>query len=107
MNPSDFTDHPYNSICRKCECETVARNIMAILERHGNKWKLLTWEEYERQRIEDGDFTLSEKSYFDRVVKYCQSAGDAITFSPEWAKVAYKIAETMLNQSKIKKDYEK
>ena len=62
----------------------VARNIMTILARTGNTWRELTWEEYKQEREKDGNFTMCEQSFFDRVKGYCVSAETARLFSPEW-----------------------
>lgn len=87
MKPSDFKrQHPYGSVLRKSECETVARNIMIILTRTGDAFRDLTWEEYEAERKKDGKFHGSEKGYFDIVKPYCASADTAIAFCPNWHK---------------------
>lgn len=88
MNPEDFTVQPMNSIRRKSEAETVARNIMVILARNGNKWRLLGWNEYETERRKDGDFTMSEQSYFDAVYIHTETEQAARRFSPVWQNVA-------------------
>ena len=85
--PSDFLSHPYDSVFKKNETETVARNIMAILSRTGNDWRNLSWDEYKSIRFVDGNFTESEKKYFDLVVGYCVSEYDARAFSPNWESV--------------------
>lgn len=86
QTPGNFTKHPYNSITHKSECETVARNIMVILSRTGNTFRVLDWNEYKAERLKDGNFTESEKTYFDRVVDYCATVESAMKFSPGWAK---------------------
>ena len=84
--PSDFTKNPMDSVARKSEAETVARNIMVILKRTGNEWRRLGWEEYKTERLEDGGFSESEWGYFDEVVGYCISPETAVLFSPVWAE---------------------
>jgi len=84
MNPSDFTRSPFDSVLKNRESETVARNIMVILSRTGNEFRLLPWEEYKQERIKDGNFTESEKQYFDRVAGFCVSAESAKAFCPSW-----------------------
>lgn len=84
MNPSDFTKHPYESVLKNNESETVARNIMVILSRTGNQFRLLSWEEYKQERLKDGNFTESEKQYFDRVVGFCVAAESAKAFCKNW-----------------------
>lgn len=84
-NPSNFTKHPYDSSSRNYESETVARNIMVILARTGNKFRLLDWHEYKKERLKDGNFTESEKTYFDLVAGICAQEESAKNFSPNWA----------------------
>mgnify|MGYP006935488746 FL=1 len=85
MKPSNFTKTPFNSVLKKSEFETVARNIMVILSRSGNEFRLLSWDEYKEHRIKDGNFTESERQYFDRVVGFCVAAESAMAFCPTWA----------------------
>jgi len=82
--PKDFTDKPTNSILQKSETETIARNIMVILERTGNTFRPISWGEYKEERRKDGNFTESELKYFNAVSPYCQSQKIAELFSPAW-----------------------
>ncbi len=82
--PSNFTSHPFSSVLRKSEAETIARNIMVILKRTGDKFRELTWDEYKTEREKDGKFSNGEKSYFDQVIGYCKSAETAKLFSKAW-----------------------
>jgi len=84
MKPSNFMEHPFSSVLKNNESETIARNIMVILERTGDAFRELTWDEYKEQRFNDGNFSERERSYFDKVVGYCVSAQTAILFSPTW-----------------------
>lgn len=84
--PSAFTRKPWDCIFQKSEYETIACNIMVILERTGDEFRPLEWEEYKTKRLKDGNFTMNEKQYFDKVVFYCQSAENAEQFSNEWKK---------------------
>ena len=84
--PSNFTSTPYGSVLKKSECETIARNIMVILSRTGDKWRVLSWDEYKAERLKDGNFTESEKAYFDQVAGFCVAAESAEAFSPGWFK---------------------
>jgi hypothetical protein len=43
MKPSNLKNHPYDSRLQNNESETVARNIMVILSRTGNEFRLLSW----------------------------------------------------------------
>jgi len=76
--------HPWGSVLQNSESETVAKNIMVILERTGNKFRKLTWDEYKSERQKDSNFTEGEKHYFDKVIGYCKSADTAKLFSKEW-----------------------
>lgn len=84
MKPSNFTGYPWGSILQKSECETIARNIMLILKRTGDKFRPLTFDEYKSERLKDGNFTESEKRYFDKVIDYCKSADTAKVFCEGW-----------------------
>ncbi len=84
MKPSDFTNFPMGSIEQKCESETVAQDIMIILERTGNKFRKLGWREYKRERLNDNDFYDGEKPFFNIVVSHCTSASKAKLFSKAW-----------------------
>lgn len=86
MLPSNFKKHPYNSVMNKSEAETIARNIMVILSRTGDKFRQLSWDEYKTERLKDGDFTEREKAYFDKVVSRCSSVETALHFSPTWGE---------------------
>lgn len=84
--PSNFMSKPFGSVLKKSECETVARNIMVILSRTGDTWRVLSWDEYKLERMKDGNFTESEKVYFDQVYGFCVAAESAEAFSPGWFK---------------------
>jgi len=84
--PSNFLSNPMGSVLRKSEHETIARNIMVILERTGNIFRELTWDEYKKERKKDGNFSEGEKSYFDDVIIYCKSADTAKCFCKDWYK---------------------
>lgn len=66
------------------ESETVARNIMVILSRTGNNFRLLGWEEYKQHRMNDGNFSDVEKEYFDKVAGFCVAEESALAFSENW-----------------------
>ena len=85
--PSDFSTHPWNSVINKIEYEVVARNVMTILERTQNKFRVLTWTEYKKERLKDGNFSETEKGYFKRVIPYCSSPEFARDFCPSWSEV--------------------
>lgn len=86
LRPSDFTDFPYNSILQKIEPETIAQNVMVMLESLGNVFRKLTWEEYRARRlVGNGIWSSShDEFWFEEVISYCKSANAAILFSPEW-----------------------
>ena len=72
------------SVLGKSEYETVAQNIMNILKRTRDKFRKLTWEEYKKERLKDGNFSEEEKKFFDQSEVYCQSADNAKKFSKDW-----------------------
>lgn len=84
LKPSDFTKYPWSSVLQNMQSEVIAHNIMIILNRKGNEFKDLTWEEYKEERIKDGNFSEEEKSYFNNTIPYCKSAQTASLFSKEW-----------------------
>lgn len=86
MQPQDFTKHPYNSALGKSEPEVVARNIMVILSKTGNTFRLLAWDEYKEHRLKDGNFSEIEKSYFERVAGFCTTEAAALSFCPTWSE---------------------
>lgn len=85
MEPSNFLTHPWNSVYGNAETETIAHNIMAILSRTGDTFRLISWSEYKAERLKDVDFSEAEKGYFEEVISYCLSAERAASFSPTWA----------------------
>jgi hypothetical protein len=84
MKPSDFLEHPYDSVLKNNECEIVARNIMVILFKTGNKFRNLKFQEYKNVRLKDGNFSENENILFDKVIGYCVSTETARLFSPVW-----------------------
>jgi len=84
MKPSNYVGYPWSSILQKSECETIAQNIMIILKRTGNKFRDLPWSEYASERKKDGNFTESEKQYFDKVIDFCKSGDTAKLFCSGW-----------------------
>mgnify|MGYP006908356553 CR=1 FL=1 len=87
LKPSDFLDRPFDSVLKKLEAEIVARNIMAIMNRTGNNWRRLSWDEYVSERKKDGNFALSEKEYFENVIEFCTTPENAILFSRHWGRI--------------------
>ncbi len=86
LKPSNFTSTPFDSVLKKSEAETVARNVMVILKRTGDEFRLLSWEEYRQERMKDGSFTESEKTYFEQVAGFCTTAAAAQAFCAGWAR---------------------
>ena len=82
--PADFCVFPWASVTGNSESETIAKNIMTILSRTGNVFRPLTWDEYKVERLKDGNFTESEKKYFDKVIKFCFSPETARLFCQDW-----------------------
>lgn len=86
LQPKNFLSHPYNSVMNNSEHETVARNIMVLLDRTGGVFRPLSWEEYKAERQKDGNFSEAEKYYFDRVAGFCVAAESAMAFCPGWCR---------------------
>lgn len=85
MKPSFFSSkYPWSCVFNQSEYETVAKNIMTILKRTGDKFRELSYDEYEKERLKDGNYSSGEKKYFDEVIKYCKSADTAKCFSKSW-----------------------
>jgi hypothetical protein len=85
LKPSDFAKiYPMNSVYNKSEHETIARNIMLILSRTGNKFRHLSWQEYKKERLKDNNFSDLEKYYFDNVLRWCVGPKNAKQFSNSW-----------------------
>ena len=85
--PSDFLQHPFNSILKDLKYERAARNVMVILARTSDAWRDLSWEEYVKEHQKDVDelsLILAEKGYFDIVTPFCKTAELAKKFCPTW-----------------------
>lgn len=88
MKPADYAHvSTMGSVSGKSETETVARNIMVILARTGNVFRPLSWDEYRKERMLDGNFSEKERAHFDCAAKYCESSETAALFCPDWEKV--------------------
>jgi hypothetical protein len=86
-NPSDYAgNRPYDSIFQNAETETIIKNILVILERTGDIWRALSWEEYETERLKDGNFTGTEKAYFDKVIDYIHPERICV-ISPKYKRI--------------------
>jgi hypothetical protein len=86
IKPSHLVQtYPFASIFSKSEYETIALNIIKILSNTGDEWRTLDWFEYLNIRHKDGNFTMAEKYYFDRVITYTTSPEQAAKFSEDWA----------------------
>lgn len=93
LSPEDFTSFPDTSVANDFKKEQVAQNIMIILARTGNKFRLLSWEEYRKGMMEEsamGDivFSESDRPHFEDVKMYCKSASDALRFCKTWTNRA-------------------
>lgn len=85
LRPSDLAGRvPYDSELGKANYEFIADNIMIILYRTYNVFRPLSWEEYKKERLKDGEFTESEKKYFDAVIDWCTTPEKARRFSKNW-----------------------
>jgi hypothetical protein len=85
MKPNDIKNiNPMNSIFRKVEYETIAQNIAIILSRTKNKFQIISWEFYKKERLKDRNFSEIENKYFDAVIKYFKSEDTIRLFSQYW-----------------------
>ncbi len=81
-----FTLYPIDSVIQNGESEIVALNIIKILKRSGDKFRELSWPEYEAERKKDGGFSENEKDYFYNVQYLCKGLKkDIVGFSSVWA----------------------
>jgi hypothetical protein len=85
MKPSDIcTIFPLGSITKNSESEILALNIINILARTGDKWRLLTFDEYFKERNLDGKYEAEERDLFEKVVHYTISPLRASSFCKAW-----------------------
>ena len=86
--PSAFAGtFPFSSVLQDTQSEVVAKNIMVILSRTKNKFRSLSWKEYEAERKKDKEFTGREKEYFKKVQFYTKTAEAARCFSKSWRDI--------------------
>lgn len=92
MQPLDYASvRPFDSVMKNAECEIVARNILTIIGRGNNEWGgVISWEEYKTERLKDGNFTESEKEYFDKVFGFMTSEESVKAFAPNWRELSEK-----------------
>lgn len=86
MKPSNYTSFPWDSVSQNTETEIVAQNIMKILKRTGDTFRILSWEEYKEERMKDGNFSENECGYFLNVRMWCISSERADDFCKDWRK---------------------
>jgi hypothetical protein len=78
---------PFSSAVQNTESEVIAKNIMVILSRTGDKFRSLSWKEYKAERLKDGNFTEGEKEYFKKIKFYTVTAESARCFSKSWREL--------------------
>lgn len=76
--------HPFDSILQKAESEIIAKNIIVIQSRIDNKFQLIDWDIYYFHRMQDGNFSESEKKYFDIISPLLTNEKDVRKFSKAW-----------------------
>jgi len=84
FRPSNFREFPYESILKKVEPETVAANIMLILQRTGDTFRELSWDEYKVELKKDTQ-TPGPRGDFSKVKDYCFDPVKASRFCQVWA----------------------
>jgi len=93
IKPSDFIQtKPWDSIAEDSDAETIAVNILKILKRNGDTWRLLTEDEYKEARFKnDPDLQQrhlnAELKYFNQYCQYLDSPENAAKFSPDWNEI--------------------
>ena len=94
LKPSDFLNLPVGSKLRESHdilfaqmVEITALNIMTILARTGNDWRLLQWDEFRSELDKHGNYPPGTRKFFNYAVAHTQSAEAAKQFCPVWAKV--------------------
>lgn len=87
--PSDFSKvFPYSSLLQDGDSEQIAKNIMLIIARTQDAWRVLPLDEYEQEIANDGrKVSHNERIHFNLVVAHCASEDNARNFSPSWAGV--------------------
>lgn len=82
LKPSNFRKKPTPSIYKNSSHENVAYQIVRLQAIKGNRWRRVTWAEYQKYR---GKVTASwERAFFDRVVDYTVSPKKCKEFSTNW-----------------------
>lgn len=76
LKPSDFDNYPHSCVLKNPKAETIAQNIMRILQSTGNEFRLLDWVEYNGNE--------QDRPLFDQVVVFCANEHVAKTFSRSW-----------------------
>lgn len=62
--PSYFSSvKPRCSVYGRCEVEDIAFRIVRVLSRKGNKWRQLSWEEWDS---DTGDLEMRSPEWFER-----------------------------------------
>ena len=82
---------PWDSVVQKSEYETVCRNILVILSRTGDTWRALGFDEYKKERLEDGHFSHQEEDAFNEVKQYTLNAFAAARFCNVWCEECQKV----------------
>ncbi|MFS1427789.1 hypothetical protein LMH73_011690 [Vibrio splendidus] len=85
--PSDYRGYPFASVTKTSECETVARNIMTMMQRNGDEFQLITPEIYRAERLKNGATDKAvdrELPFYNRVIDYMVSPESVEKFCPSW-----------------------
>ena len=84
--PSDFAKvFPCMSVFGKAEAESVAQNIMKVLENTGDTFRELCWGEYVKEK--EGKINSDDRWFFKEVVKYCETEEAAREFAVVWWRI--------------------
>ncbi len=87
--PSQFSSiFPFASVVQNTEQEIVAKNIMVILKRTGDKFRSLSWKEYKSERLKDGNFSeMKEHEFFNKIQFYTRNERSARCFCTVWDEI--------------------
>lgn len=86
IKPSDLAGiSPWNPAVDSHKSMIVAMYIIEILERTGNKFRKLGWDEYKAERLKDSkNLYHAESQCFEEIARYCKSYDTAKLFTEEW-----------------------
>lgn len=86
--PSHFLAvHPWSCPFGTYEHEETARRIMKIMVDDGDKWRVVSKEEYAQKCTKSGTLSEEQEKRFLDVVDFCASPETSKLFSLQWRQV--------------------